>query len=62
MQAIAVGDEGVAEVNEELCIGCGVCTLTCDTEAVDLIQREAAEPPPDLEKFLTARYKAEQGA
>ena len=48
VQAIAVGDEGIAEVQDELCIGCGVCTPSCDTEAVDLIQREAAELPPDL--------------
>ena len=60
MQAIAVGDNGVAEVKEELCIGCGVCTATCDTEAVDLVQREVTQPPPDLEKFFTVRYKAEE--
>jgi electron transport complex protein RnfB len=62
MQAIAVGDDGVAEVKEEICIGCGVCTPTCETEAVGLVQREKVEPPPDLEKFLTARYKAEKTA
>jgi NAD-dependent dihydropyrimidine dehydrogenase PreA subunit len=62
MQAIAVGDEDVAEVKEELCIGCGVCTPTCDTEAVDLVERKEAEPPPELEKFFTMRYKAEGSA
>jgi Na+-translocating ferredoxin:NAD+ oxidoreductase subunit B len=60
MQAIAVGDEGVAEVKEELCIGCGVCTPTCDAEAVDLVERKAAEPPPNFEKFFAMRYKAEE--
>ncbi len=60
MQAIAVGDQGVAEVQQELCIGCGVCTPTCEAGAVDLMERKAAVPPPDLEKFFRMRYKAEE--
>jgi Na+-translocating ferredoxin:NAD+ oxidoreductase subunit B len=59
MEAIAVGDEGVAEVKEEFCIGCGVCNPTCDAGAVDLVERKAASPPPDLERFFKTRYKAE---
>jgi len=61
MEAIAVKDDGVAQVNEALCIGCGVCIPTCDTEAVGLVQRGETNPPPDLEKFITVRYKAEEG-
>jgi ferredoxin len=60
MQAIAIGDDGVAEVAEEVCIGCGVCTPTCETEAMNLVQRGEINPPPDLEKFFTVRYKAEE--
>jgi Pyruvate/2-oxoacid:ferredoxin oxidoreductase delta subunit len=59
MQAIAIGDDDIAEVAKELCIGCGVCTPTCSTGAVDLLQREKVEPPPDLETFFMTRYKAE---
>jgi len=62
MEAIAVKDDGVAQVNEALCIGCGVCIPTCDTEAVGLVQRVETNPPPDLEKFFTVRYKAEESA
>jgi Fe-S-cluster-containing hydrogenase component 2 len=52
---------GVAQVNTASCIGCGVCIPTCDTEAVALVQRGEINPPPDVEKFCTVRYKAEQG-
>jgi Fe-S-cluster-containing hydrogenase component 2 len=59
MQAIAVGDDDIARVNETLCIGCGVCKPTCSTGAIALEQREKVEPPPDLETFFMTRYKAE---
>ena len=62
MQSIAVGDDGIDEVAEEVCIGCGVCTPTCETEAVSLVLRGEVNPPPDLEKFFAARYKAEERA
>jgi NAD-dependent dihydropyrimidine dehydrogenase PreA subunit len=57
MGAIAVGDEDIAVVDEKICIGCGVCTPTCEPEAVELALRAEAKPPPDLTEFLTARYK-----
>lgn len=57
MNAIAVGEEDIAVVDEKRCIGCGVCTPTCDPEAIDLALRAGADPPPDLAEFITARYK-----
>jgi len=57
MEAIAVGDEDMAVVNEGLCIGCGVCTPTCAAEAVDLTSRGEVKPPPEISEFLTTRYK-----
>ena len=32
MNATAVGEEDIAVVDEKRCIGCGVCTPTCDPE------------------------------
>jgi Pyruvate/2-oxoacid:ferredoxin oxidoreductase delta subunit len=58
MGAIAVGDEDVSEVDQTLCIGCGVCTPTCTEEAVDLVPREEIKPPPTIQEFVAARYKA----
>ncbi len=49
-----------SSVDLNLCIGCGVCTPTCDTGAVDLVERKAADPVPDIEKFFRMRYKAEE--
>jgi translation initiation factor RLI1 len=57
MEAIAVNDGKVAEVNEGICIGCGVCKPTCSAEAVALVQRQEVTSPPELTEFLTARYK-----
>jgi heterodisulfide reductase subunit A len=35
-QAIALGEEGVAVVNQALCKGCGVCVSSCRSGALDL--------------------------
>jgi NAD-dependent dihydropyrimidine dehydrogenase PreA subunit len=51
--------EDVAIVNEELCIGCGVCTPSCSTGAAALIQREEIKSPPELSEFLAVRFKAQ---
>ena len=55
MDAISVPPDGVAAVEAERCIGCGVCQPTCEAQAVALELREKVEPPPDLNRFLTAR-------
>ncbi len=60
MHAISIGDDGIAAISEEACIGCGVCTPTCEPEAMSLTQRDEIKPPPDLNKFITARYKPEK--
>jgi Pyruvate/2-oxoacid:ferredoxin oxidoreductase delta subunit len=57
MGAITMGDEDAAVVDQTLCIGCGVCTPTCTTEAIDLSPRGEINPPPDISKFLAARFK-----
>jgi Pyruvate/2-oxoacid:ferredoxin oxidoreductase delta subunit len=57
MDAIAVGEEGVAAVDGRLCIGCGVCTPTCPNEAVALELRGEVTPTPELSDFLAARFK-----
>lgn len=48
MDAISEGENSY-QVVSELCIGCGVCTITCPTDAISLIQRPEAEQdiPPD---------------
>jgi ferredoxin len=54
--AIQIDEEvGRAVVNQEKCIGCGVCTLTCDTDALRLRRLERAEileRPGDLYKRI----------
>jgi Fe-S-cluster-containing hydrogenase component 2 len=57
MGAIAVGDDDVSEVDEALCIGCGVCTPSCPNDAVDLVKREEIKPPPSIPEMFEARLK-----
>jgi Fe-S-cluster-containing hydrogenase component 2 len=57
MDAIAVGDDDVSEVDEALCIGCGVCTPTCTEDAVDLVHREEIKAPPTVQELVAARFK-----
>ncbi|GAG08685.1 unnamed protein product [marine sediment metagenome] len=57
MEAIAVGDDDVSEVDEALCIGCGVCTPTCPNDAVDLGKRAEIKPPPSIPEMVAARFK-----
>ncbi len=57
VNAVTVGD-GPAVVDEDVCIGCGVCTPTCGAEdAVRLVLRSDAAPPPSAGDFLAARMK-----
>ncbi len=48
MDAI-IEEGGSYKVQADICIGCGVCTVTCPTEAIKLIQRPVHEQdvPPD---------------
>ena len=34
--AITVGEDGKAEIDESLCIGCGACVNVCPEEAITL--------------------------
>lgn len=34
--AVALGDDGLAEVNEDLCIDCGACTGACPVGTIEL--------------------------
>lgn len=39
----AITVDGVAQVNGDLCIGCGVCITTCSSESMRLVRRPEAE-------------------
>jgi NAD-dependent dihydropyrimidine dehydrogenase PreA subunit len=45
-------------IDESLCIGCGVCISACEANARVLVRRKKIIPPPNLDQFLKARYKA----
>jgi NAD-dependent dihydropyrimidine dehydrogenase PreA subunit len=57
MDAISEDDD-IYQVVNELCIGCGVCTIKCPTDAIKLIQRPKADqdnPPDDFRDWSIKR-------
>ncbi|HJJ28712.1 MAG TPA: ribosome biogenesis/translation initiation ATPase RLI [Methanocorpusculum sp.] len=37
-ETIVIGENGRAQISEELCVGCGICIKKCPFEALDIIQ------------------------
>ncbi len=72
MNALSMNDDGLAVVNEDRCIGCGLCVTSCPTEALKLVSKSEAEfrtPPASMaeqmmlmaqERELRSRKTADQ--
>ncbi len=57
MEAISVNDDVYMVIND-LCIGCGVCTIVCPTNAISLVERPLEDqdnPPIDFEDWSMKR-------
>lgn len=58
----AIAEEDVAfRVLPDVCIGCGVCTVTCPTESIKLVDRpesERDEPPDKLIDWYIKRAES----
>ena len=50
--AIIVGDEGFAIVNQEECMGCSVCVDHCTEGALTLVRDESKPEPLEIEKLM----------
>jgi Fe-S-cluster-containing hydrogenase component 2 len=51
MNALSMNDDGLATVNRDRCIGCGLCVTTCPTEAIKLVSKSDMElrtPPANM--------------
>ena len=42
--AVVDEDQGMAMVDSEKCMGCGVCTIKCPTDALRLVRFERETP------------------
>ncbi len=42
----------VAQVDEDLCAGCGVCVSQCSQEAISLLRDPAKAEPLEIEKLI----------
>ncbi|MEC7720839.1 MAG: 4Fe-4S dicluster-binding protein [Candidatus Thermoplasmatota archaeon] len=49
------GEDAVAWVKEELCIGCDQCTIVCDDDAIELYDTPMASPIMDVDVNRKAR-------
>ena len=41
-----MNNENIMEVNNDRCIGCGLCVSTCPTEAISMVAKDYTEPVP----------------
>ncbi|UCF56540.1 MAG: 4Fe-4S binding protein, partial [Deltaproteobacteria bacterium] len=57
VEAIVEEDNGYT-VQSDICIGCGVCTVTCPTESINLVRKPESEqdlPPEDIVDWSAKR-------
>lgn len=57
VEAIAEEDSGY-KVQSDVCIGCGVCTVICPTESINLVRKPESEqdvPPKDIADWFAKR-------
>jgi len=53
-----VHEDGGYSVQADICIGCGVCTITCPTESIKLSRKPESEqdqPPEDIAEWVVKR-------
>ena len=56
-EAITIHDD-IASINEDKCIGCGVCTVSCTENALHLFSIEKNrrnEPPENIQDWMTQK-------
>ena len=49
------GEDTVAWIKEELCIGCDQCTIVCDDDAIELYDKPLASPIMNISVNKKAR-------
>ena len=54
-ESIKSGEEVVAFVHENLCIGCDQCTIVCDDDAIELYYKDVASPIMEVESNRKAK-------
>jgi electron transport complex protein RnfB len=56
-------ENNVYKVLSDVCIGCGVCTVTCPTESITLVRRPESEQdqPPENMKEWSIKRSANRG-
>jgi len=59
MAAVELTDDG-AEVQEDRCIGCGLCASTCPEAAISMVPRESPVPTPATIQEMGARVLMEK--
>ena len=55
MASMKGGEDTVAWVKEELCIGCDQCTIVCDDDAIELYDKPLSSPILNIDVNKKAR-------
>jgi Fe-S-cluster-containing hydrogenase component 2 len=54
-------DSDTAEVDQNLCIGCGLCASTCPEDSISMVLRENNPQPSNTISELGAQILLEKG-
>lgn len=54
MEAISFGDDGKVVINQEICVGCGICKTKCDQDAIKI--KQTMPMRKDLHEYFLKDY------
>ena len=54
MEAITFGEDGKVLINQELCVGCGICKSRCDMDVIKI--KQTMPMREDLHDYYATDY------
>ena len=54
MDAISIGEDGKVRINQELCVGCGICKMQCPVDAIKI--KQTMPMRKDIQEYFLKDY------